>query len=736
MEDTALNEAMTKTPETLSKEELLILVQNLRILIAGQQSRVAELEKGERKSRREILHLQNAVEQEKIVANAKANQVAARFLAQRERERYMKLLLENSTDIIILLDKAHRLVYSTNIFLTRAGIADFASLTGRTFEEIFRRFSDQQWNDEGYGQLLEAMRANKPVCVTVVQKWNENEAPCKYTVHFTPMSGRTGESEGSMLLFHNVTEIENAREAAERASTAKSDFLSHMSHEMRTPMNAIIGMTAIAKDSSSIERKQYCLDKIEEASKHLLGVINDILDMSKIEANKFTLSPVEFNFEKMLHNVTNVVNFRVEEKRQKFYVDIDKNIPVTLIGDDQRLAQVITNLLSNAVKFTPEAGLIRLSAALESLDNGICTLLLSVTDTGIGISREQQERLFNSFVQADSGTTRKFGGTGLGLAISKRIVEMMGGRIWVESELGKGATFAFTASAGRGVNKQRGLVDSIKWDTARVLAVDSEAEIRDYFQHLARHLVFPCDVAEGGEAALRVIERNGPYNLHFVSWTMPGMNGIELARRIREGGADKSAIVIMASAAEWGDIEEEAKAAGISGFLSKPLFPSSIADWISQALGQHLTAFEEESELGLLNDCFKGHRILLAEDVEINREIVLSLLEPTSIEIDCVENGLEAVERFSEGPEHYEMIFMDMQMPLMDGLEATRRIRASGKFGRNIPIVAMTANVFSEDIAKCLEAGMSDHLGKPLDFQEVITKLKKYLALDMKASSA
>jgi signal transduction histidine kinase len=258
--------------------------------------------------------------------------------------------------------------------------------------------------------------------------------------------------------------VENALEQAEDASRAKGDFLANMSHEIRTPMNAIIGMTAIGKSAVDIERKDYCLTKIEDASNHLLGVINDILDMSKIEANKFELSSVEFGFEKMLQRVVNVINFRVDEKLQKFSVHIDKAIPRTLIGDDQRLAQVVTNLLSNAVKFTPEQGSINLDARFVKEDNHICTIQIRVTDTGIGISPEQQARLFNSFQQAESSTSRKFGGTGLGLVISKRIVEMMDGSIWIESEEGKGSTFAFTVLVDRGAVEKRGLLaPGVNW---------------------------------------------------------------------------------------------------------------------------------------------------------------------------------------------------------------------------------------------------------------------------------
>jgi CheY-like chemotaxis protein len=328
---------------------------------------------------------------------------------------------------------------------------------------------------------------------------------------------------------------------------------------------------------------------------HLLGLINDILDMSKIEANKLELSPVSFDFEKTLQKAVNVVNFRVDEKRQNFAVYIDKNIPRTLIGDDQRLTQVITNLLGNAVKFTPESGSIRLGARLLGEEEGVCTLQIEVADTGIGISEEQRSRLFVSFEQAEKNTTRKFGGTGLGLAISKRIVEMMGGGIWVESELGKGSTFAFTVRMER-----------------------SADECRD----------FPAEEARPEEAGV-----------------------------------------------------------------------------------------------------FRGCRLLLAEDMEINREIVLSLLDTTALEIDCAENGAEAVKLYSDAPDRYNVIFMDVLMPEMDGYEATRRIRAlDAPEAKKVPIVAMTANVFREDVEKCFEAGMNDHLGKPLDFDEVLSKLRKYLS--------
>ncbi|MCL2759028.1 MAG: ATP-binding protein [Treponema sp.] len=424
------------------------------------------------------------------------------------------------------------------------------------------------------------------------RQWTDNEKS------FIAMTAST--IANAIMLDIYDSKLNEAFEKVTAASKAKSEFLSNMSHEMRTPMNAIINMTVIAKRTEDIERKNYALDKIGDASTHLLGVINDILDMSKIEAKKFELAPVEFNFEKMLARVLNVVNFRIEEKCQTLILNVDKEIPKMLIGDEQRLSQVITNLLGNAVKFTPENGSVKVDTHFLEEKNGVCTLQISVIDSGIGINKEHLKRLFQSFHQAESSTARKYGGTGLGLSISKSIVEMMGGEIWVDSEPGKGSTFAFTIQVQRGT-----------------------------------------------ENAENQLEKN----------------------------TDKE-----------GD------------------------------------------------DDFTGHRILLVEDVDINREIVLTLLEPTHLEIDCAENGLQAVEMYIEEPDRYEMILMDIQMPGMDGFEATVQIRAfeekimmETKMRKRIPIIAMTANVFREDIENCINAGMDDHIGKPLDIEVVMEKLRIYL---------
>jgi len=529
---------------------------------------------------------------------------------------------------------------------------------------------------------------------------------------------------------------EEARERAEEASKVKSQFLANMSHEIRTPMNAIIGMAAMGKSASDAERKDYCLTKIQSASKHLLGVINDILDISKIEANKFALSFAEFSFEKMLQNVVQSLSFRVDERGQDMKVYYDRAIPATLVGDDQHLAQVVMNFLSNAVKFTPEGGSISLhSRILDRNDEG-CTVRVEVKDTGIGISQEQQRILFKSFQQADGNTARKYGGTGLGLAISKNIIEMMGGEVGVDSEMGKGSVFWFNVFLKYGEKREAVAEEAhkgggeVNWDTIRILAVDDDPDVLAYFKEIATGLgVKHCDIANSGGEALAIIDKNGPYNIHFVDWKMPNMDGFELTKEIKKRARDdEKSSVVMFSSIEWALIELPAKEAGVDRFIPKPIFPSNIADAINEAVGIRRIQRTEEKERDITG-IFAGFRILLAEDAEINAEIVKSLLEPTSITVDCAANGIEAVKLFSEAPaDRYQLIFMDVQMPEMDGLEATRRIRALGTpHSKNIPIVAMTANVFKEDVDMCLEAGMNDHIGKPIDMDEMVGRLNKYL---------
>ena len=540
---------------------------------------------------------------------------------------------------------------------------------------------------------------------------------------------QNGEIVGLTGVSRDVTERKAHEDAAQAASRAKGEFLSCMSHEMRTPMNAIIGMTAIGKMSPHIDKKDDAFKKIESASKHLLGVINDILDMSKIEAGKLELSSVNFEFEKLLQNVVNVINFRVEERRQQLFVSIDKHIPGVLIGDNQRLSQVIANLLSNAVKFTPEEGVIHLDSRLISSKDGAYRVQISAEDTGIGISDEQKKRLFQSFEQADADTTRKYGGTGLGLAIVKPIVELMGGEITVESELGKGSRFTFTALLKRGTRDKTLMLDkSVAWENISIFAVDPEPEIREFFVAFSDNKGITYTVAANGEEALKMLKQKNDYNFYFICRNLPDISGIELARRIKED-AEHKAIVTVMSSIELIAAEGDITSGDVDELLPKPLFPSDIVDIINKHLGTKSRTDTGIQESPASN--FSGFKVLLAEDVDINREIVIELLKPTGLEVDCADNGAEAVRMFSEASDEYDIVFMDVQMPVMDGYEATRKIRALDiPKSKTIPIIAMTANVFREDIEKCLESGMNSHVGKPLDIGALLVLLNSYLYPD------
>lgn len=542
---------------------------------------------------------------------------------------------------------------------------------------------------------------------------------------------------GLIIRTNTEEQLRAAKEMAEQSNSAKSNFLSRMSHEMRTPMNAIIGMTTIAQTSKNREKMEYCLTRISEASIHLLGVINDILDMSKIEAGRLELSHSEFNFEKMLQTVTNMLEFRITEKQQHFIVRIEPDVPGRIIADEQRLSQILTNLLINAVKFTPEGGTITLSVEKLPAENagtsaaaaageeppgeaaGRCLLSFHVIDSGIGITKEQIEKLFTLFEQADGTVARKFGGTGLGLAISKNIVELMGGTIQVESEPGKGSDFSFKIMVEEGKKEE---VSNKSWENLRILVVDDSWEVLEYFSEYAAQKNIECVTASNSEEAPGLIESSNPFDIIFVDWNMPGLSGIELTEKIK-GKFGSNTTVVMISASEWEPIKDAAEKAGVDGFISKPLFPSALTDCINNCLGKIPVKNTDMRE-----NLFAGKRILLAEDVEINREIVSSLLETSGAVIDFAKNGCEAVEKFEKDPAGYGIILMDIHMPEMDGYEATRRIRAAALAeAKTVPIVAMTANVFKEDIEKCLAAGMNAHLGKPIDVNELYRQLRKYL---------
>ena len=599
-----------------------------------------------------------------------------------------------------------------------------------TLGENLRPYIEKFLLDAPYDRFLELYAQSTAQQMTVSME--ERILGGRYVrMEITPVLKRSAQT-GSIILFKDITQSRLLIEATQSASRAKSDFLSHMSHEIRTPLTAIIGMINIGIGSDDVDKIKYCLDRADKASKHLLGIVNNILDISKIEANMFELSLNSFNFEQMLMNIVDVSNVRAEEKQQNLVVNIGKDVPIQIECDELRLSQIITNLLTNAIKFTPEKGTVTLSIDKTEETRDEAVLRIEVADTGIGISKAQQERIFASFSQADPDITQKFGGTGLGLAISKRIIELMDGSIWVESELDQGAKFVFTVKVKKLAAKPRArLAANIRPENVRILAVDDSKDVRDYFIHVMEVLKLQCDVAGGGMEALDMIRNAGnkQYTIFFVDWLMPDMNGIELTKKIKEINGENS-IVILISMADWNIIEKEAVAAGVKHFVSKPLFPSALINAINICIGVEFneTADDGQVTLNIQQYDFYNHTLLIVEDVEINREIMAAILGETKISVDYAVNGEKAVSMFCENPDKYSLILMDINMPVMNGYEATRQIRALNTAqSKDVPIVAMTANVFKEDIEKCRAAGMNGHIGKPINSAALFELLNNFL---------
>ena len=534
----------------------------------------------------------------------------------------------------------------------------------------------------------------------------------------------------SAILRASMTEdLLEANRAAIAGTRAKTDFLSRMSHEIRTPMNAIIGMTTIAQKASDMKRVQYCLKQIENSSRQLLGIINDVLDMSKIEANKLEILSEEFGFEDMIQHVVNVVQIKMDEKGQEFHVNIENAFTRMIISDELRLSQVLINLLTNAVKFTPDCGKISLLTRQTPIDADTARLHIEVADTGIGITAEQKPRLFHLFEQAENNTTRKYGGTGLGLSISKSIVNLMGGDIWVEDNPGGGSRFVFEIVIQWGkVYRADKLPKGLRSDL-RILVVDDDVETLDYFESILESFSLACDKAESGAEAVDLVkarEREGsPYDLVFLDWKMPGMDGCETAREIKRSICGNP-IIIMISLADQNEVGAALASIGITRFLPKPILPSSLYNAIITSLGyEQRSAGRDEGVIPSYD--WSGKMLLLAEDVEVNREVVAGILEDTGVTIECAENGTRAVEMFAERA--YDIVLMDIQMPVMDGFDATRAIRRLKKANAaSCPIIAMTANAFKEDVYDCLAAGMNGHIAKPIDVERLFSTLAEYLS--------
>jgi signal transduction histidine kinase/CheY-like chemotaxis protein len=521
--------------------------------------------------------------------------------------------------------------------------------------------------------------------------------------------------------------LSEAMKAAEAATQAKSDFLANMSHEIRTPMNAIIGMAHLALRTELDAKQQDYVGKIQGSGQHLLGIINDILDFSKIEAGKLDVETIDFDLDKVLDNTAALIGDKATSKGLELIFDIEADLPRALRGDPLRIGQVIINYSNNAVKFTDEGEIIVRARKIEE-DEDEMLVRFEVQDTGIGLTEEQRGKLFQAFQQADTSTSRQYGGTGLGLTISKQLATLMGGDVGVESEHGVGSTFWFTARLGKGEEKVRQYLPDPDLRNRRVLVVDDNAHAREILSEMLTNMTFRVDEVSSGEEAVSAVQaadKEDPYEIVFMDWRMsPGIDGIEAVRQVKASGLVAPPGTVMVTAYGRAEVFHEAEAVGVDVSLVKPvnasvLFESAIQVLTGEA-GEAVSELEETIELAAI----KNARILLVEDNELNQQVAMELLTQAGLVVELAEDGQIGVNMVSENA--YDAVLMDMQMPVMDGVTATKEIRKDPRFA-DLPILAMTANAMEGDRERCAEAGMNDHIAKPIDPDMMYRSLLKWI---------
>lgn len=535
------------------------------------------------------------------------------------------------------------------------------------------------------------------------------------------------------LLYYRVSkqqllELENARKDAVKANKAKSEFLSSMSHDIRTPMNGIVGMTAIAMANiDNPERVKDCLAKITLSSRHLLGLINDVLDMSKIESGKLTLNMNQLSLRETMDSIVNIVQPQVKERQQHFDIFIQKIITEEVHCDSVRLNQILINLLSNALKFTPEGGRINVYLQQEPSPVGedYVRCHFRVKDNGVGMTEEFQKKIFDTFTREEKAQVDKIEGTGLGMAITKAIVDTMKGSIEVQSAPGKGTEFHITLDLEKADVK----VEDMKLPPWRMLVVDNNEELCQSAALSLKEIGIDAQWVADGKTAVEVAKKchneQNSFEIVLLDWKMPGMDGLHTAREMRKHLGENVPILII-SAYDWSEIEDEATEAGIQGFISKPLFKSNLFLGLRRYMLDE--SAKEEKEESKIHNSFFGKRILLAEDNDLNWEIAEDLLSEVGFELDRAENGKMCIEKFEQSAQgYYDVVLMDIRMPIMNGYDAAKGIRALARPDAKLPIIAMTADAFSDDIQRCLDCGMNEHVAKPIDVNRLTQILKKYL---------
>jgi two-component system sensor histidine kinase/response regulator len=664
--------------------------------------------------------------------------IAERKKAQAEIEelsRNFSDFLESTSDLVYLKDTDLRYMACSKPLSDMLGYTDWRDIIGKTEAEVQNENSRIRFKEKPERRIVE--EGSVIELTEDIIKVDEETGWVNRIKK--PLKSGDGKIVGILSISRDITKMKHAEEAlakakeeAEEATRAKSEFLANMSHEIRTPMNAIIGMSHLAL-KTDLDYKQYdYLKKIDASAKSLLGIINDILDFSKIEAGKLDTESVDFQLEEMLDNIATLVGVKTQDKKLELLFKTDHSVPSSLVGDPLRFGQILTNLSNNAVKFT-DKGQIIVSTELIKEDNTQVTLKFSVQDTGIGMTAEQAAKLFQPFSQADSSTTRKYGGTGLGLTISKRLAEMMGGDIWVESEPGRGSTFSFTANFGLGKEKaKKQYKPASELHGMKVLVVDDNPTSREILQEMLESFSFEVTVAASGPEGISELENakeDRPFELVVMDWKMPGMDGIDAARRIKNHeGLNKIPAIIMVTAYGREEIMQQAEDVGLEGFLLKPINSSILFDAIMQAFGEAepetfrvVERHEQEAETV---EHIKGALVLLVEDNEINQQVAKEILEGAGLIVTLANDGQEGVNAVKES--NYDVVLMDIQMPVMDGYTATREIRKDDRY-KELPIIAMTAHAMTGDENKSLQAGMNGHVTKPIDPDQLLSTLQKWI---------